>query len=430
MKYISDLRASQHDPKQLEDLYQAARRANEEQEFTVDLEVCYQASPDNVLYAAWHYRLQMPQQEARAINWKLAIPLSIITGLIFAVLALQRFDLADHMPYIFMVWAPIGACFVIVFLTVTANLPWKCALLSIIGLVAAGIYVTLLTTLTRRDTFQALMEFHLPLLAWAAIGISLLGLESDAQNRFAFLSKSVEVFVTGGLYIIVGGMLAAITIGLFEALRIRLPVDVQRFLVAGGGGVITVLAVASVYDPRVSPLEQKSEQGLGRLIPTMMRLLLPAILLVLAVYLVFIPSNFMQPFDNREFLIVYNILLFAVMGLLLGVTPVRTQDLPEKYHGILRAGIMALAGLTIVISLYALSAVVYRTVLGGLTINRLTIMGWNVINIGLLIGLVYTQFKRGVAAWIHSLQSAFSVGAVAYTVWTIFLTVAIPWLFK
>jgi hypothetical protein len=274
------------------------------------------------------------------------------------------------------------------------------------------------------------MVLHLPVLAWTATGISILGWKSDMQNRFAFMSKSIEVFVTGGVFVIIGGIFAGITIGLFEALGVRIPVELQQFLVAGGGGIITVLTVAIVYDPNTSPLAQKFEQGLGRLVPIMMRLLLPATLLVLAVYLVVIPFNFMQPFRNRDILIFYNVMLFAVMGLLLGVTPVKDTDLPQKYHGTLRAGILAVAALTIMISVYALSATVYRTVLGGFTVNRVTVIGWNTINIALLIGLVYTQFKHGASAWTRSLQAIFGLGAVVYTVWTLFLIVAIPWLFR
>ena len=429
MKYSSDLKASQHDPKRLEDLYQAARLANEEHEFAADMETCYRESPDSVLLAAWHYRLLTTPKEFRAVNWKLAVPLGFITGLIFAVMALSRFQMANKMPFVFLVWAPIGACCIIAFLTVTSHSSWKQAWPLMAGLIVAGVYVTLLTTLAWRVPYQTLMVLHLPVLAWTATGISILGWKSDMQNRFAFMSKSIEVFVTGGVFVIIGGIFAGITIGLFEALGVRIPVELQQFLVAGGGGIITVLTVAIVYDPNTSPLAQKFEQGLGRLVPIMMRLLLPATLLVLAVYLVVIPFNFMQPFRNRDILIVYNVMLFAVMGLLLGVTPVQDTDLPQKYHGTLRAGILAVAVLTIMISVYALSATVYRTVLGGFTVNRVTVIGWNTINIMLLIGLVYTQFKHGTAKWISSLQSIFGLGAVVYTVWTLFLIVAIPWLF-
>jgi multisubunit Na+/H+ antiporter MnhF subunit len=136
--------------------------------------------------------------------------------------------------------------------------------------------------------------------------------------------------------------------------------------------------------------------------------LLPLTLLVLIVYLVVIPFNFMQPFRNREVLIIYNAGLFAVMALLVGVTPVHEDDLPQKYHAALRTGILAVAILAALISLYALSATVYRTVLGGLTVNRVTVIGWNGINIAILVLLIYKQFKHGATVWVHSLQSAFS----------------------
>mgnify|MGYP000299541529 CR=1 FL=1 len=41
-------------------------------------------------------------------------------------------------------------------------------------------------------------------------------------------------------------------------------------------------------------------------------------LALLVVYLAFIPFNFRAPFENREVLISYNAMLFAVMALLLG----------------------------------------------------------------------------------------------------------------
>jgi hypothetical protein len=430
MKYLTDLQTDAHAPEKLEALYQAAQRANQEREFAADLDVCYQAAPDNLLYAAWHYRLQATPRDTRSVNWKLAAPLAIMTGLIFAALTLPMSLLISGPPFVFLVWAPLGACAVIAFLTITANTPWKRALPSIIGLLLIAVYVTLVTRLVQNMPYQTLLVLHTPLLAWAGTGIAIMGTNTDARNRFAFLSKSVEVFVTGGVLTIVGGIFAGITFGLFDAIGVRIPAETQQFLVAGGGGLIVVFAVAIVYDPHLSPLEQKIEQGLGRLVPTMMRLLLPLTLAVLAVYLAIIPFNFLQPFNNREILMIYNVMLFAVMGLLLGVTPVRPEDLPEAYHGLFRAGILAAAILTIVVSLYAMSATVYRTALGGLTMNRMTVIGWNAINIVLLIGLVYQQFKHGAAAWIRSLHAVFSASAVAYTIWALIVVIATPWLFR
>jgi len=434
MKYLQDIRAAHADPERLENLYRAALRENAGDEWKSDLLACLAESPDNILYAAWRYRLQAAeteQPESRGVNWKLAIPLGLVAGIVFAVLSSSLFDLPRHTPLLLFAWAPVGACFIVAFLTLqtTSRQYSKRAGAVIGGLIAIGIYVILVVALANREPYEILMALHLPLLALTGAGISLVGWKSNAQERFAFLLKAIEVGVTGGVYVIVGGMFAGITLGLFAALNIKLPNDLVRMVVAAGGGVICVLAVATVYDPRVAPLAQRFEQGLGKLVPTMMRLLLPLTLIVLVVYLFVIPFNFMQPFRNRDILIVYNVMLFAVMGLLIGATPLQEHDLP-KYHGALRAGILAVASLTVVISLYALSATVYRTAMGGFTLNRVAVIGWNVINIGILVLLIYKQVKHGAAAWIGSLHSAFSAGTMGYVVWALFLTLATPWLFR
>jgi hypothetical protein len=161
-----------------------------------------------------------------------------------------------------------------------------------------------------------------------------------------------------------------------------------------------------------------------------MRLMLPLTLLVLVVYLVVIPFNFSEPYRNRETLIVYNVMLFAVMGLLVGATPVQETDLTAKYHRTLRTGILAVAVLATLVSLYALSATVYRTARGGFTVNRLTVIGWNGINIGILALLVYKQLREGADRWLATLHATFGWGMRAYAVWTTFLLLFIPLLFR
>jgi hypothetical protein len=432
--YLQEIRAAQGDPRRLEELYQTARREQDKDEFRAAMLSCYRESSDNVLYAVWYYRLQQTPEEdeakGRSINWKLAILLSAITGLVFWILSNPRFEFSNGMPYLMLVWALVGGCAIIAFLTITAGVNVKPASLVIAGLLVIGLYVTIFATSRHRQHYRDLMLLHLPLLAWIGAGISVLGPRSDHQNRFAFLIKSIEVLITGGLYLGAGGAFVGITIGMFEALDIKLSDEVMRVLIAGGAGLVPVLAVAGVYDPHVRPIAQRFQQGLGKVIYTLMRLLMPLTLLVLVIYLFVIPFNFMEPFRKREVLIVYNVMLFAVMGLLIGATPVRAADLSEKQQSALRTGMLAVAVLATLVSLYALSATVYRTILGGMTMNRLTVIGWNSINIGILVLLVYKQLRDGRAQWIRSLQSAFSLGTVGYIAWALFLTLAIPLLFK
>ena len=122
--------------------------------------------------------------------------------------------------------------------------------------------------------------------------------------------------------------------------------------------------------------------------------------------------------------------MMSLAQLLVGVTPVQETDLPARHQRILRAGIGAVAVLATLVSLYALSAIVYRTVQGGFTINRVTVIGWNTINVGLLVLLVIRQIRAGADRWVDAAQRVFGWGMRAYAVWTTFLLLAIPLLFR
>ena len=207
------------------------------------------------------------------------------------------------------------------------------------------------------------------------------------------------------------------------------PELVQRLFIAGGGGLIPVVATAVIYNPTVPPAEQAFDEGLSKLVALLMRILLPLTLLVLLVYLAFIPFNFRAPFDNRDVLIIYNGMLFAVVALLVGATPVSLADISPRLARWLRLGIIAVAALALIVSLYALAAILYRTALDRLTPNRLAFIGWNVVNIGLLFLVLLFQARAKEGRWLHGLYRAYSAGTVAYAVWTLVVILAIPWLF-
>jgi hypothetical protein len=304
-----------------------------------------------------------------------------------------------------------------------------------LGLVLAAVVgaAMLLDTYVVKITsqhYEILLVPHLALLAWASVGVCAMGLRSSANNRFAFLVKSIEVFITAGVYLIAGIAFGVITMGMFSALSIEIPEVLLRLITIGGAGLIPVIAVATMYDPLLEPQDQDFKFGLSRFIATLMRLLLPLTLGVLVVYLVLIPFNFLEPFRNRDVLIVYNAMLFAIMGLLVGATPLTMEDVSPRLEKALRWGIRAVATLAVVVSLYALSALVYRTVDGGLTINRLTMLGWNIINIGLLILLLLRQFARGDQLWNERIKGVFSVGAYLYVGWSVIVTLVMPLIFR
>lgn len=431
-----DLWLGSDDPRILEESYRTAVRQGQAESFAAAIRERYGSAPENPLYAAWYYRLQGAEagddDEAEAdegIAWRAALPLALISGIVMALLAASWLTFADGSPYLALLWSPLAGLYIYLFLAWTNPQYRRGAVATVAAIAAAGAYVFVIALWAAGADYRMLMALHLPLLIWLVMGLGLFGRGADARTRFAALLKSVEIIATGGIFAFAAVVFGIITAGLFAALDIDLPEWALQILFGGGIGAVPVIATAVAYQPLRPVLAQRFTQGLGRLVTILMRLLLLPTLVVLAIYLCFIPFNFLGPFLDRELLIIYNVMLFAVMGLLIGAAPLWEHDLPDRQQRRLRMAILAIAALSVVVGLYALAAVGARTWQGGLTPNRLTVIGWNTINIGLLVVLLYRQWRAGFEGWLAAFQEVVNTGLVAYAAWTIFLVVALPWLF-
>ncbi len=435
MSISESIRENLDNPAALEALFREARQSQDEAAFIEAIEDEYQRKPGNILLAAWHHRLTSDaasEVRARRVNWLLAVALSILAGLVFWALSDEDLSIYNGIPALFHVWAPITVLFILGFLGAEDPSVRRRAIYLGAALVLVSVYALLIGRIDfpYQRQYTDLIAIHLPLLSWAAVGLTLTLSGSDPRsapsNRFAFIRKSLEIFVTGGLYLIAGMIFGGITIGMFEALDVNLPEVILRLITAGGTGLLPMLALASVYDAHRPPEKQVFGQGVGRLVPIVTQLLLPLSLLVLLVYIAVIPFNFFGPFRSREVLIVYNIMLFAVVGLLVGATPIEAGDIAPNLRSWVRRGIIAVAILAVLVSLYALAAVLTRTVQGGWTANRITVIGWNTVNIGILISLVVTQLRLKTGDWAAELKKTFGKGALVYVAWGLALVLLLP----
>ena len=429
MKSMNEFEQAIQDPQALESLYQTAKRENWADTFESEIAQRYASAPNNLLLAAWHFRFQAKQRTestARTIPWRLAIPFSLISSLIFWLVTPSLNSRLTTVPNILLVWAPVTACLMIAFLAMVTRAKPQKPLLVILGIVLITTYAMFLGT-PSHETYRTLLIFHLPLLATLGFGLYLVG-PSDDQNTFAALHKGAEIVITAG--IITGAAMAfvGITIGLFAAIGIDFPEPLQRYLIFGVPGLIPILALTITYDPSLAPIKQRFDQGFSRLIFTVARLFLPLTILVGAIYIASIPANFFKPFEQRDVLIVYNVMLFAIMALLSFATPLFEQDVPEQWRNNLRRAMIVIAVMTVIVSLYALSATVYRTMLGGMTANRMTVIGWNTLNISILGLFLVRQFKP--ASWIAETQRVFRLGMIGYGMWGLFIIIATPLIFR
>lgn len=441
--YTTAILAAQGNPRRLEDLYQSARRAGDAPRFGAALHTVSVDHADDTLYLAWRYRLESAE-EAHAgrlgAGWRIAVPISVALAMIFWATANPQWTLPGHVPGIVFFWPPLAAIAIVWFLTLAGGRSMARITLAIgasVALAAIVAYVYYLPQfkagagdVTSYSGYLTLMVAHVPLLAWAAIAAVALGLRFTARDLFGLVTKSLETIGAGGVYAIAVAAFIGLTFAMFSTLGVRLPDWAMRLLLGGGVGLLPVLAVASVYDPTRRAGAQDFYRGFGKILAIIMRILLPLTLLTLVIYIAFVPFNFFAPFNDRNVLITYNVGLFAVMGLLVGVIPVSVDDVAPRWQRWLRAGIVALAALALLVSLYAISAILYRTTQDGLTMNRVAVIGWNALNIVLLALALVAQARAGRDdSWAAALQRVARGGAIAYVAWGLALTLALPWLF-
>lgn len=444
MAYHETVKNLDKNAEQLEQLYQTAVEAGDSPAFKRAIEANFSANPENLLFAAWYHRLKHAAVQAKEniIAWRWVIPLAAINGFLFWLLSddermmltvrAYRGDI-DFLPAILLLAAPLTAILLLIYLAAVRQSDWQPAVLIILILVGLVAYTffTYPQTGTRpfQEQYLSLMLMHLPLLAWAGIGFYLVRSHREPIHRFNFLIKSLEAIGLGGL---LGGLLLlfnGITVGLFSALDINLPTTVLRFIFGSGIGIIMLVTPIVVYNPKSPPASQKFDPNLQKLVTIVMRVLLLLTVVVLALYLLFIPFNFRAPFDNRDVLVIYNTMLFAIVALLVGASWINLSSISPQMARWTRRGITAVAILALIVSFYALAAILFRTFNDRLTPNRFAFIGWNVVNSCLLILILFWQRRSKESQWLDEMYRAFGFGTMIYTLWALVVILMVPWMF-
>jgi hypothetical protein len=437
-------------PEALERMYREALDQGNERDFARALAQCSEIAPDSVLLRAWRCRLDLtaepadshavggagghdvrPAARQRRRHWSIALLVSVVCGALFALFAGNQppVPVPGVARSLFWIgWAPLAAAAIVLFHALVSQQAerrrWQ------VGAVAGAAATGLLAAATvggRADDAAALVALHLPFVAWALIGLSVvLGRPDRAAQAYAYVVRSMETLVAGGIFLLSGGVFGGLTLGIFAVFGIQPPEALLRAAAAFGIGVIPVLSVASVYDPTVAPTRQRPT-GLARILRIMTWLMLPAALGVLTLYLVwFVPAYFWRPFAERSVLIVYNATIIAILALLaLAVSPaVEGREL--KATRILRPAVLALSGLTLLLNLYALTANLSRTIELGLTVNRHTVLGWNLVTVAMLGFLLAASLRVDPDDWLLRFRSCLGWAMLPAVGWAAWVVLGLP----
>jgi hypothetical protein len=402
-----------NDPKQLEKLY----RSNKVQ-FKRDFSSAYPELKGNTLADFWNERLNYDADE---ISWGtsndliLVLVASLVAGLIAKLP--QFFSINEDFFY------PRNIGFV-VFPILSTYFAWKNKLSTIKivfigGTTLAGlIFINSLPDNQKSDTL-VLSCIHLGLFLWSVLGFAFVGgQENNEHKRLGFLKYNGDLVVMTGLILIAGLLMSGLTVGLFKLIGF----NIENFYFQNVA--IFGLAAAPIVG---TYLTQTNPQLVGKVSPVIAKLFSPLVLVMLVVYLIAMVYSAKNPYNNREFLIIFNALLVGVMAIIF----FSVAEMSKSTKSNIQVWILfLLSAMTIIVNCVALSAILFRISEWGFTPNRTAILGGNVL---ILVNLVLVTAKIFKA--VSKKEDVNEVGKVIasylpiYFIWTIIVTFIFPLIF-
>ena len=373
--------------------------------------------------------LTAPSLEA---HWLPAMALALVLGGLFALLvgdgAPVPLPVDDAAPAYWIGWSPlIGLAVLLYLLVVSGDARRRSAYGLGAALILLGALIASLTAWNRTDDVAILTAIHLPFAVWMTVGWTVSRQGEAGDQFYGYLLKSVETIVTAGLYLIAGGIFAGLTFGIFSVLGVELPAAWASRVPAFGIGLVPLLALASVYAPHQSPVMQDWSRGLARLVRLLPRLMMPAAIGILLIYLLwFVPTRFSQPFDDRSALVVYNASIMAIIAVMSAAITGIGERLSGRYDRLLRYSILALCLLSLLLNAYALGAIASRIIDFGLTPNRHAVGGWNIVTLALLAVLFASVWRADAGQWASRFRRVLPRLLVLATAWSVWILLVLP----
>ena len=400
-------------PAQLERLYRADKST-----FKRTFKTLYPEMQGNMLLTYWNERLSFTGEE---IFW------GSRSELIFVVIACLLAGLISKLPVLFSFnedfFYPRNIGFII-FPALSAYFAWRNkmstgSIVYIAGVTLLGsIFINFLPELKTSDTL-VLSCIHLPLCLWSTLGYAFVGgAKNNVEKRLGFLRYSGDLVVMTALILLAGGLMSAITVGLFEVIGFNINKYYFDYVAIFG---LSSAPIVATY------LTQTNPQLVGKVSPVIAKIFSPLVLIMLIIYLAAIIYSGKNPYSDREFLIVFNALLVGVMAIIFFSVAETSKIAPY------RVGVWVLfllSVITAVVNGIALSAILFRISTWGITPNRAAVLGGNVfilINLILVTGQLFKVIST--KAPISGVGKVISQYLPFYFIWAVIVTFLFPLLF-
>jgi len=237
------------------------------------------------------------------------------------------------------------------------------------------------------------------------------------KNRITGWKNVIFLALPVVILAIAGIILSGLTISLFAIIGMKIGEFYMENIAIIGIAVFPLLAawLTDLY-PGLT----------DRIAPLIARIFTPLVLISAAIYLVAIAVSGISLSENREFLLIFNIMLLGVMAIIVYSLSELDKSEVRKLHIIL---LFFLAVVTLLIDLFALTAIITR-LSEGFTPNRTVVLISNLlilINLLLILPYLYSAgFREKPVGRVERIIARYLPVYFLYTVVVIFI---FPWIF-
>jgi hypothetical protein len=402
-----------NDAGHLEKMYRENKRL-----FKKEFNAIYSDISEQAVAKVWHERLSY---ESADISWGSS------SDLIFVIFASLLAGFVAKLPQTFHIqedffYSRNSSFIVFPFLAAYFLRKNKSSLSSIFALLSVFLiclfYINWLPDLS--ESHSLILSFvHLPLFLWAILGFSFVGKERlHAQKRLDFLRYNGDLVVMSTLILIAGMILTGLTIGLFSLIGIDIAHFYSQYVVVFG---LAAIPLVGTY------LTQTNPQLVTKVSPVIAKLFSPIVLVTLVIYLFAIIISGKDPYNDRDFLLVFNGLLIGVMALILFSVAETSRTETQRSSLVI---LFLLSLVTVIVNGIALSAIVFRIAEWGITPNRMAVLGGNVLILINLVIVCFRLFKTLRSAdHIEQVDKAIADFLPIYGAWTMLVTFTFPFIF-
>lgn len=402
-----------NNPAQLEKLYRSGKNR-----FRQDFISVYPQISENAIAQVWFERLNSGSE-----NIFLGSARELIMILVASFVAGIIAKLPDFTSWDADIFYPRNIGFVIfplltIYFAWRQNLPSKRLGIALGIMVVSLIYINLLPENPQSHTL-ILACLHLPLFLWAVTGFIFVGKDlNNLSKRLEYLRFNADLVVMATLLGIAGVIFSGITIALFSLLDI--PAEDYFLSYIGIWGLAAIPFVATY-------LVMTGPQLVSRISPVIAKIFTPLVLVTLLIYLGMMIYTGKDPYNDREFLLMFNLLLLGVMALILFALTGIPRDTAGKPGLFI---LLILSALTVLVNGVALSAIIFRISEWGITPNRLAVLGSNILMLANLAWITYRLSKTLKDHQpVEMVENAIARFLPVYIIWIMLVVFVFPVMF-